>query len=183
MKMHARTILIVIALVMSVSFANIYAQLPRDLPNRGREIPRPRPRLGLPDLVCRIDALGAAAVVNGAAELPITVTVRNQGLFDIGRFKVSVEYKRRGFNQVFTAQFRVPGQQNDTYPWVGSLAQGRFVVLTGSLRLDPAAGNEQVSIRALADSCVNEGGMPEWCRAHESDERNNKSAPRLVAIP
>lgn len=183
MKTHVTRTLIAIVLTIGASLAGIHAQIPQDSPRKGQEIPRPHPRVGIPDLVCRITGVGGVVTVNCAAELPITVVVTNQGLFDVGKFKVSVEYKRLGFNQVFIAEFRVPGQQNETYPWVESLGQGRSVRVAGTLRFDPAANNERVSIRALADSCVNEVGMPGWCRAHESDERNNKSAPKLVSLP
>lgn len=183
MKTYVTRLLIAIMLGLGAGLPSIQAQIPDQKPPKDVKFPRPGRKIGIPDLICQMNVIGGPVRVNGAAELPVMVVIKNQGLIAVDKFKVSVDYKRNGFNQVFIADFRVPGQQNETYPFVESLREGQSVTLKGMLRFDPAVANERVLIQALADSCVNEVGMPEWCRAHESSERNNRSAQRLVRLP
>ncbi|HEX2491723.1 MAG TPA: hypothetical protein VHR27_20120, partial [Blastocatellia bacterium] len=107
----------------------------------------------------------------------------NQGFGRFGNFKVSVEYKRVGFDDAFVVAFDVPGQDNDWYPMVREpLGHDQSVAFKGRLTFDPAVRGERIVLRAVADSCAGEAG-PAHCRIRESDERNNKSAPVWVALP
>jgi hypothetical protein len=183
MNINLFRVFIATVMVSAVSLAAL-AQLP-DV-NQRREIPgvRPRPDIGIPDLVSSITNTGMPVVAqDGSVQMHVTVLVRNQGPGGVGKFKVSAQYKRIGFDAPFVAPFAVRGQQDAWYPWVSSLGAGKWVILAGTLTFDPAARGERVVVRLIADSCEGDGGMPDHCRVRESDERNNISAPKSIELP
>jgi hypothetical protein len=174
---------IVFVMALAAVSSVLSAQFPQRLP-QDREIPRRELNIGIPDMIASLRTTGAPAVVNGSVELPVTVQVKNQGYGQFGKFKVSVEFKRVGFNDSFVVAFDVPGQNNDWYPMViDPIGHEQSATFAGRLTFDPAVRGERIVLRAIADSCAGDNGMPDFCRIRESDERNNKSAPVWVALP
>jgi hypothetical protein len=183
--MNIRIVVISITLLIALAAVSIglHAQAPQRAPSQNPPIPRSGIDVGIPDLVASLQTIGPPAVINGSVELPVRVVVKNQGFGRFGNFKVSVEYKRVGFDDAFVVAFDIPGQDNDWYPMVREpLGHDQSVAFKGRLTFDPAVRGERIVLRAVADSCAGEAG-PAHCRIRESDERNNKSAPVWVALP
>jgi len=138
----------------------------------------------MPDLVVSSIRITGDPVINskGAVELPLAVTVKNQGTGIAGNCKVSVDYTRAG--GTFVVAYTVPGQSDIWYPYTGtSLGAGATKPFVGKLTFHPSVHGETVTITALADSCSGDEMMPSYCRVNESDESNNESATVSAALP
>lgn len=137
-----------------------------------------------PDLVVVSLLTTGAATVNpdGNIEVPIRVVVRNQGNVAADTFKVSTEYT--GPDGTFAVAFTVPGQDNVWYPYTSApLAAEDEVTFTGAVTFPPALQGQEVSLRALADSCAGDEFMPDYCRVQERDEGNNGSDAISISLP
>lgn len=139
---------------------------------------------GKPDLIVTGISLNGSAIINsqGSVELPIKVTVKNQGSGSAGIFKISVEYTSP--QGTYVVAFSVPGQSNIWYPYTtASLAGGASISFAGKLIFHPAVRGVSVTLRATADSCSGDEFMPDYCRVDESNETNNISAPLSTVLP
>jgi hypothetical protein len=143
---------------------------------------RPEIRLQLPDLVVTdIQTTGPAETVKGAAEVPLRVTVKNQGQSGAAPFKVSVEYTAGAGS--FVVAFTVAGESSLWYPSTDALLlAGKSVTFTGRLRFHPSV-HGKVSLRATADSCSGDEFTENHCRVRESNEGNNRSAAISAVLP
>lgn len=113
----------------------------------------------------------------GSFEVPVEVTIRNNGKSTAGIFKVSLEY-----NKGYTVAFTAPGD-NSWYRFSkGSLRSGRTERLSGVAVLSPKLSGQTVYLRAVADSCSGDELMPKYCRVNESNENNNRSKSVSVKL-
>ncbi len=139
-----------------------------------------------PDLVTRIEVTGDPTVNGqGNVELPISVTVLNQGSAGAGSFKVAVEYTSDNTGGAVVIRFAATGQENAFYPFIESLDNGADITLNGTVTFLSSARESTVSVRAIADSCSgDEDEIAEpYCRVDESDENNNLSNAVTVNLP
>lgn len=169
---QARLAVIGPMLIMLLSQGSLFtdAQQPRGNPRR---IPSPvPPPLEYRNLVViNLETTGAAAIVDGSVELPIKVVVKNIGNRGTGKFKVSIEYTRPADAGVYTGvPFAVPGL-DAWFPVTNSLAAGTSINFEGTATFP--RGLRGVRIRAVADSCFGDLGMPVFCRVQELNERDN----------
>lgn len=138
-----------------------------------------------PDLVVTtFETTGAPTVnVEGSAQVPVRVVVRNQGNASAGTFKVATEYT--GSAGTFVVSFSVPGQSSVWYPFTAApLAAGQDVTFLGNVIFHPSVHGETVSLVAIADSCSGDEFTPAYCRVNESNEGNNESAALTgIALP
>ncbi|MCI5210137.1 MAG: hypothetical protein D3910_15385 [Candidatus Electrothrix sp. ATG2] len=144
-----------------------------------------RLRLSKPDIiVTRFQVTSSPRIKANNTEIPIRVTVRNQGGAAASTFKISTEYKgpsTRG--RTLHAAFNVPGQRNSHYPRTsGLLSPGREVTFSGKVILY-SPGSGAISLNAIADSCSGDEFMPPYCRVNESNEGNNKSRSLSIRLP
>ena len=119
-------------------------------------------------------------------EVPVLVTVQNQGDGSADVFKVSTEYTGGTIDPAreFVVAFTVPGQTDIWYPFTsGNLAPGDQVTYNGNVIFHPAEHGVEISLTATADSCSGDEFMPVYCRVDESDETNNKSTAILLTLP
>lgn len=138
----------------------------------------------LPDLlVTDLRPVGLARLSpDGQVLLPVRVVVHNNGGSPAKVFKVAVEYRRGRYRYV--VPFKVRGQSDPWYPFTAQpLLPDTDVVLVGTLTLAPWLQGEAITLVAVADSCVGEKGMPDYCRVQEENEQNNTSAPYQAALP
>lgn len=155
---------------------------------------------GPPDLVITaLEITGAPAESLGRVEVPVRVTVKNQGGGPAGIFKVSLEYI--GASGVFrVAAFTVPGKQDAAHPYTTEpLVAGGELILDGRVRLPvtpqrrPPGGGivgalERLAepalpagrLKAVVDSCSGDKILTNFCRVQESDERNNEKVIGLT---
>jgi hypothetical protein len=162
--------LIVIAMAATVNVFSMQAQPPRGNP---RPLPSPvKPPLEFRDVGITIfETMGPPVFVNGSVQLPIRVVVRNIGNLATGKFKVSLEYTMVGDEGVYTGiPFAVPGL-DAWFPVTDRLAAGSSIAFEGTATFPPGLGG--VRIRAVADSCYGDLGMPVYCRVQELNERDN----------
>lgn len=141
---------------------------------------------GLPDLVVRSLEVTGTAMINtdNSVEIPVRVTIQNQGTAAAGIFKTSMAYTSSV--STFVVEFTVPGQSDMWYPHTSApLGTGSagIVVFDGMLTFHPSLHNENVSLVATADSCSGDEFMPDYCRVNESDEGNNDSSAINVFLP
>ncbi len=137
-----------------------------------------------PDLVVTRLVITGPTTVNSEnkVEVPISVTVKNQGLMTAGTFKVSTSYT--GARGTFTVAFTVYGQNSLWYPWTTNpLPAGNEVTFSGKVTFHPSVHNETVSLAALADSCSGDEFVPSYCRVKESGESNNWSSSVSLYLP
>jgi hypothetical protein len=140
-----------------------------------------QPALAMPDLlITRLERRGSPVVRGDVIEVPIRVTVRNQGTSASGAFKVSTEFTARGESRTYAVAFTVG--RDIWYPRVTSLAAGRNVVLNGKVSFLNSLRGKEVALRAIADSCSGDEFMPTYCRVRESNERNNRSSPITISL-
>jgi hypothetical protein len=134
-----------------------------------------------PDLIVESFVVtGTPTVVGSTVEVPVSVTVKNQGDASATTFKVSTEYTSS--TGTFVMAFTVPGQANIWYPFTpGNLAAGSSVTFDGKVTF--IIGGETVTARAVADSCSGDEFMPAYCRVDESDETNNVSSDVTIVLP
>jgi hypothetical protein len=141
-----------------------------------------QPALAMPDLsIARLERRGSPVVRGDVIEVPIRVTVRNQGTSASGAFKVSTEFTARGESRAYAVAFTVGS--DIWYPRVTSLAAGRDVVLNGKVSFLNSLRGKEVALRAIADSCSGDEFMPTYCRVRESNESNNRSASTTISLP
>lgn len=133
-----------------------------------------------PDLVVTsFKTMGSPRYTGSGYELPVRLTVANQGNAEAGVFKVSVDYTTA--QGTIDVPFAVPssGQYDSWYPYTaGPLAPGTSVLFDGTVTFTNLSGLNCValSLAAMADSCSGDQYMPSTCRVAESDESNNRSA-------
>jgi hypothetical protein len=163
--------------VLSQGFLAARAQQPRGNPTRNPSpVPPPLEYRNL--VVTNLEATGAPTIVNGSVQLPLKVVVKNIGNLGTGKFKVSIEYTRPGDGGAYTGvPFAVPGL-DAWFPVTNSLAPGAAINFEGTATLPRRLGG--VKIRAVADSCFGDGGMPAYCRVQELNERDNSRVIRRV---
>jgi hypothetical protein len=122
-------------------------------------------------------------VTNGSetsVEVPVSVTVENQGNADADIFKVAVLYTSGA--QEFVVAFSVEGESSLWYPFTDeALEPGASVTFNGTLIF--ADGGETVVARAEADSINGDEFIPDFGRVRESDEDNNLSEPLTIVLP
>jgi len=164
------------------------------------KIPFPELPSGPPDLVITaLEITGAPAESQGRLEVPVRVTVKNQGAGPAGIFKVSLEYIGASGASVVAA-FTVPGKQDATYPYTTDpLVAGGELIFEGKVRL-PVAPQRRPSrggivgaleglaapvlpagrLKAIVDSCAGDEIFTNFCRVQEKDERNNEKVIGLA---
>jgi hypothetical protein len=178
--------LLVLAMVMVVATTNLWAQAvpPKVAKPAITPITRmsPPPVLAMPDLVVTsITRRGAPAAAGSNVEVPVTVTVRNQGNAAAGAFKVSTDFSKAGAAPLAVA-FSVAGQTDLWYPHATGLAAGSSITFRGKL-LFLSSVHGAVTVKALADSCAGEEFADSWCHVKESNESNNQSTGLAVTLP
>ncbi|WP_255334533.1 BACON domain-containing protein [Methanosarcina sp. KYL-1] len=150
------------------------------------EVYLPYPELEGPDLVTSLEVTGPATLkpVDGVylINVPITVVVRNQGDEAADIFKVEAMYAM--YDETHTVAFRVPGESNTRYPYTdATLGPGEEVFFEGEVLFSDSLSGETVYLTAIADSCIEDEFVPDYCRVEESDEDNNESPPEEVYLP
>ena len=182
---------------LDITFANDYAQfvsnytqvqsLVTDWCYNCQElyvIPDVQLEIAEPDLIVTSLVTTGPTTVNSEnkVEVPISVTVKNQGLMTAGTFKVSTSYT--GTRGTFTVAFTVYGQNSLWYPQtINPLPAGNEVTFSGKVTFHPSVRNETVYLVALADSCSGDEFTPSYCRVKESDESNNWSNSLSLYLP
>ncbi len=144
-----------------------------------------RPGLGDPDLVVtRFAQAGTPTLTrDGNVEVPVRMTVRNQGSTAAAIFKSSTQYTTAD-GDTFVAAFTVPGEAEIFYPWTdGPLGAGREVSFSGVVTFLSSLRGQTVSLTGLADSCSGDEFVPDFCRVEESDEDNNLSTAAEISLP
>lgn len=137
-----------------------------------------------PDLVVtQLEATGSASVnAENSVEVPIRVIIRNQGDAAAEVFKTSTEYSSP--EGTFAVAFTVPGQSHIWHPYTaGTLAPGADVAFDGKVTFHPSLHGVTVSLVAIADSCMGDEFMPDYCRVEESNEGNNRSSTISLSLP
>lgn len=140
---------------------------------------------GLPDLRVTGFAAGVPSFVNPSeANLPLTVTIANQGDSTSSRFKLSVDVITSSGR--FVKPFTVPGQSDRWYPWKTGLARGVSYSFRGTLYIGipggPSLHGQRITIIPKVDSCSGDEFMPDYCRVRESIEANNEYQ-RSITLP
>lgn len=137
-----------------------------------------------PDLVVTsFKTMGSAQYTDNGYELPVRLTVANQGNADADVFKVSVDYTTDQGSFVVPFTVSSPDHYYAWYPYTsGPLAPGASVLFDGVVTFAhlSSLNCRTLSLSALADSCSGDEFMPPACRVAESDEGNNQSAPLIV---
>ncbi len=143
-----------------------------------------RPGEGAPDLVVTNFAqAGDAVVTRDGIQVPVRMTLRNQGSSDAAIFKSSTQYTTAD-GSTFVAAFTVPGEADIFYPWTDDLlGAGREASFSGVVTFLASLRGQTVSLTGLADSCSGDEFVPEFCRVEESDEDNNLSAAVEITLP
>lgn len=144
-----------------------------------------RPGAGAPDLVVTQFAQAGDPVVNdnGNIEVPVRMTVRNQGSSDAAIFKSSTQYTTAAGGS-FVAAYTVPGEADLFYPWTdGALGPGREASFSGVVTFLSSLRGQTVSLTGLADSCSGDELVPDFCRVDEGNEENNISSAVDIALP
>lgn len=148
----------------------------------GAAVSLAQPALAAADLVVtRIESTGSPTLRGDVIEVPLSVTVRNQGTSAAGAFKISTEYSTGSDRRAYAVAFTVPRQTDIWYPRVTSLAAGRDITFNGKVSFRNSLRGQAVVLRAIADSCSGDEFMPSHCRVRESNESNNRSLP--ITIP
>ena len=94
---------------------------------------------GLPDLTVTAAATGTPSFISASeANLPLTVTISNQGDATGTRFKLSVDVIDGSGK--FVKPFTVPGQADRWYPWKTGLARGATYSFRGTLYIGIPGG-------------------------------------------
>ena len=138
----------------------------------------------LPDLVITtLQTSGPATFVSdGGIEVPIRVTVRNQGGAAADIFKVATVYSIEDATNV--VPFTVPGQDDPRYPFTDApLAAGSEEAFEGVVTFDYYMQGRAVSLWAEADSCAGDEVVFDYCRVEESNEDNNQSTSTRIPLP
>jgi hypothetical protein len=140
---------------------------------------------GLPDLRVTAIATGAPSFINPSeVNLPLTVTIVNQGDATGTRFKLSVDVIDSSGRYV--KPFTVPGQSDRWYPWKTGLARGATYSFRGTLYIGipggPSLHGQRITIISRVDSCSGDEFMPDYCRVRESNEANNEYR-RSITLP
>jgi hypothetical protein len=140
---------------------------------------------GLPDLTVTAAATGTPSFINPSeANLPLTVTIKNQGDATGTRFKLSVDVVDSSGR--FVKPFTVPGQADRWYPWKTGLARGATYSFRGTLYIGipggPSLHGQRITLIPRVDSCSGDEFMPDYCRVRESNEGNNEYS-RSVTLP
>lgn len=141
---------------------------------------------GFPDLVViELEVIGSpSSTAEGDIQVPILVTVENQGDAGAEPFEVAIEYTSTADNFTFSSSpNRRPGE-NTIWSGVtdGPLPPGESVTFEGLLRFSPNLAGARVTLAALADTCQPRG-MPASCRIREADEDNNVSRRVTLTLP
>jgi len=139
----------------------------------------------LPDLVVAGIAAGAPSFINPSeANLPLTVTIRNNGDPTGERFKLSVDVIDSSGR--FVKSFTVPGSEDIWYPWRRGLARGEGYSFRGVLHIGiprgPSLRGQRITIIPHVDSCSGDEFMAGYCRVQESNEANNE-LQRSINLP
>lgn len=137
-----------------------------------------------PDLIVKSIQQNGTPTVNqeDQVELPIKVTVKNQGNKSAGIFKVSTHYT--GASGTYAVAFTVPSESDIWYPYTDNpLSQGGEVTFEGKIIFHPSVHGVTVTVKAIADSCSSDEFAPDYCRVKESDESNNESTTISVILP
>jgi len=137
----------------------------------------------LPDLVItRFENTGSASVNSeGSVEVPVSVTIKNQGTGAASTFKVSVDYIQP--NASYVVAFKVLGQNSMWYPTTSApLSPNNEITFAGKLIFNPTV-HGTVSAKAKADSCSGDEFMPPYCRCREISEMNNESGLISLSLP
>lgn len=137
------------------------------------------PTSALPDLIAQLTPLKRVALSDGKFQVPVRVTVINQGASPAGTFKISLQVDGR-----YSVPFTVAGQADRSYPsTVAPLSPRGSVSFEGTAYIT-GPGNRTISLTAKADSCDgDEIAMNGFCRVRESDEQNNTSNALSISLP
>jgi hypothetical protein len=138
----------------------------------------------VPDIVVKAFAITDTLRLNRDSarfELPVSLTLRNDGNTPADTFKVAAEYT--GKVGTFVTPFQVNGA-TFFYPFTTTpLGPGETVTLVGSVFLPFFSGGQVVQLRMEADSCSGEEDAAVTCRIDEFSEINNRSLDIPVELP
>ncbi len=179
-RMHTAMLILIGALSWYPICVRAQAQRPRPGPDVRGEI-----QIRMPDLVVTsFVPTGAAAIVNGAVELPVRVVIKNLGTGAAPVFMVGVEYTIPGAGGPVAVAFDVGGEASNWRPSTdATLSAGKSASFSGRLKFNPALHHKRVSLRALADSCAGDEFMEDYCRVRETNELNNRSGALWALLP
>jgi hypothetical protein len=139
----------------------------------------------LPDLVVTGIATGTPSFISPSeANLPLTVTIMNNGDATGTRFKLSVDVIDSSGKLV--KPFTVTSSGDRWYPWKVGLGRGDSYSFRGALYIGiprgPSLHGQRITIIPYVDSCSGDEFMGTDCRVRESNERNNTNQ-RMVTLP
>jgi len=139
----------------------------------------------LPDLVVTTISTGAPSFIGPSeANLPLSVTIRNNGDPTDVRFKISVYVVDSAGK--FVKPYTVTASGDRWYPWKTGLARGESYTFRGTLYIGKPGGaslhGQRITIIPRVDSCSGDEFMSDYCRVRESNEANNEMQ-RSIALP
>jgi len=131
-----------------------------------------------------ITVMGTPTInASGAVEVPIQVTVANDGTVDAPQFKLAMFYETATTGP-YVVSFDVPSQPSMWYPYTaGTILAAGEETFDGVVTFHPSIHGEWVDIWAEGDSCAGDEFMPAHCRVDELDELNNESAVLSIFLP
>lgn len=140
----------------------------------------------LPDLRITDIAVGMPSLDKSFAEatIPLKVTVKNFGAETDQSFEISIEVIDSSGRSV--KPFIVSGQKDMFFPQKSGLNRGETYTFKGNLtigsRQGPSLSGKRITIIACADSCLEDGSMPGYCRVKETNENNNEMN-KVINLP
>jgi hypothetical protein len=140
----------------------------------------------LPDVVVESAEVGPPVIdfESGDREVPVTVTVRNDGNVPADSFKVGAEFSVSDDDTTGTA-FLVPDRVGSEAFAPRPFGPGATITFRGMVVVTNPDVVGDVTLRMKGDSCFNDGQLelPEFCRIDEFDENNNLSQDLPVTLP
>lgn len=135
----------------------------------------------LPDVVVESAEVTGLPVINDSQEreVPVTVTVRNDGNVPADSFKVGAEFSVSVDDTTGTA-FLVPDRGGSEAFAPRPFAPGATITFRGVVVFEPREG--PVTLRMKGDTCFGDD-LVEPCRIDEFDENNNLSQDLRVTLP
>lgn len=116
-----------------------------------------------PDLIVgRFVLQGTPDPTRDSVLVPVRVVVTNQGSVEAPPFKVAVSASD-GSDSIFLYAR-------------ASLAPQASITFDATIRVRRPAQGERIVLRATADSCIGDKGLPDYCRVDEGQNEGNNSA-------
>jgi hypothetical protein len=136
-----------------------------------------------PNLSAYISSVGDPSFDDeGNILVPMKMYVYNDGRNDAATSKVAV-YAKSEDSGTGLVDFTVAGNVDAETPFTGLIYGKKSATLEGYLTFPGQTAGQTVIIFAEADSCVNETGLPPYCRVQEVDETDNQSNTVEIVLP